>query len=83
MMRKPDRDGPQAAGRDPKDTAANTTAGRDPAKKFRVFGIDETSGKKVTILVTGRDPATGETVTGIDEVTGKQVKFKVAGRDPA
>jgi uncharacterized NAD-dependent epimerase/dehydratase family protein len=79
MKRQPPRDGPQAAG------STNTIAGRDPAnkpKKFRIFGTDTTTGKKVTIL-SATDAATGSTVTGVDEKSGLQVTLKVAGRDPA
>ena len=79
MNCKPQRDGPQAA-------SGSGTAGRDPAgkpKKFRVFGTDTATGKKVTIVVTGNDPATGSVVSGVDMVSGKTVTLKVAGRDPA
>jgi hypothetical protein len=79
MKRKPEREGPQAAG------SGNTTAGRNPAskpKKFRIFGTDTTTGKKVTI-VRDTDAATGSTITGTDVDSGKQVTFKVAGRNPA
>jgi hypothetical protein len=79
MKRPTQRHGPQAAG------SINTTAGRDPAnkpKKFRVFGTDTVTGRKVTIL-SATDAATGSVVTGIDEKTGRQVTLTVAGRDPA
>lgn len=79
MNCKPQRDGPQAA-------SGSSTAGRDPAgkpKKFRVFGTDTTTSKKVTIVVTGDDPATGSVISGVDVVSGKTVTLKVSGRDPA
>lgn len=79
MKRQSPRDGPQAAG------STHTTAGRDPAnkpKKFRLFGTDTSTGKKVTI-VSATDAATGSVVTGTDEKTGRQVTLTVAGRDPA